>query len=86
VQVVLAARPVTVQTAGDASLAFCAVFGTFVPAPQVSVTLTVVVSVSGLSVKFLNTVKVAAFSVLVIVQEALPFGVNVTGAVQPLAA
>src|SRR3972149_4840643 len=54
-----------------------------VPAPQVRVTLTVVVSVPGLSEKSLLTVKVALFRVLVMVQGALPFGLRVTAIVQP---
>jgi hypothetical protein len=85
VQVVLAASPVTVQTAGVFSLAGCEVFGTSVPAPQTSVTVTVVVSLLGLSVKFLKTVNVALLGVFVIVQDAVPFGVSVCGVVQPLA-
>ena len=78
--------PVTVQTAAEASLAFWGLAETMVPSSQERVTLTVVVSVPGLSEKSLLTVKVAELSVLVIVQELLPLAGRLTGAVQPAAA
>jgi hypothetical protein len=82
VQLAEPSMPVTVKTAGVASLAFCGLLVT-VPPGQVSVTLTVVVSVGPLSLKSLLTVKVALLSVLVIVQLALPPAARLTGVVQP---
>ena len=59
-------KPVTVKTAGEASLAL-ALAGVTTPLSQTRETVTVVVSVLGLSVKSLLTVKVSLLSVLVIV-------------------
>ncbi len=61
-------KPVTVKMAGAASLAR-ALAGVTTPLVQTRVTVTVVVSVAGLSVKSLLTVKVATLSVLVIGQR-----------------
>ncbi len=61
-------KPLTVKTAGAASLAR-ALAGVTTPLSQTRVTVTVVVSVAGLSEKSLLTVKVATLSVLVIVQR-----------------
>jgi len=59
-------KPVTVKTAGEASLAR-ALAGVTTPLSQTRETVTVVVSVPGLSEKSLRTVKVALLSVLMIV-------------------
>ena len=59
-------KPVTVKVAGVASLAR-ALAGVTVPVSQERVTVTVVVSVPGLSEKSLRTEKVALLSVLVMV-------------------
>ena len=71
-----AGMPVTVKTAGLSELpvAGCGELVT-VPAPQESLTLTVL---GLLSLKCLCTVNVAEFSVLVIVQEGEPPAVSVT--------
>ena len=58
-------RPVTVKTAGAASLAGFGLGATIVPAPQVRVTLT---EAASLGTKSLLTVKVALLRVLVMVQ------------------
>ncbi len=78
-------KPVTVKTAGAASLALVGLGRATLPLAQLRVTLTVVVSVPGLSEKSLRTVKVAPLRVLVIVQLALPLAGRLAGAVQPLA-
>ncbi len=59
-------KPVTVKTAGEASVAE-ALAGVTTPVSQTRVTVTVVVSVVGLSEKSLRTEKVALLSVFVIV-------------------
>jgi hypothetical protein len=70
-QVAPALNPVTVKTAGEASDAFFGEESTL-PVVHVSETLTVVVSVPGLSEKSLLTVNVAERSVFVIVQDGVP--------------
>ena len=60
-------KPVTVKTAGKASLARRALAGVTTPVSQTRVTVTVVVSVLGLSLKSLRTEKVSLLRVLVIV-------------------
>ena len=75
-------KPVTVKTAGEASLAG-ALAGETEPLAQLRETVT---EAASLGTKSLLTVKVALLSVFVMVQEALPLAGRLTGVVQPLAA
>ena len=62
-------KPLTVKTAGLSSLAFVGLGAATVPLAQLRVTLTVVVSVPGLSEKSFFAVKVALLRTFVIVHS-----------------
>ena len=88
VQVGSPEKPVTVKVTGaPATLAVPEPAGNSVlgvSLPEVQARLTVTLAVL-LSLNCFLTWKVSLLRVLVMVQEALPFGVNVTATVQPLA-
>lgn len=74
-------KPVTVNVAGEASLAFVGLGSATVPLAQLRVTLTVVVSVPGLSEKSLLTEKIALLGVGIGVGEGAGNRVGVGGKV-----